>query len=404
VPTRDGAELLLSLRLSRHRADQRSEEKVTVPLQVEIDGTRSVIPAELLGPQVEIRDYRIPLAAERKRGFGRISIPADANAADNECFFVFGEEPPQRTIIVADDDEAAAPLKLAAEISPDEAIASQAELMTADQLSAVEWNNVSLVLWQARLPGGELSESLNAFINRGGQVVFFPPREADRTEFLGQRWDTWTDQPAVVENWRGDEDLLARTQSGAALPLGLLEIHRHCVLAGESTHLATLRGGQPLLARATSDRGGAYFWATTPAVRDSTLATNGVVLYAFIQRALAAGALAQGQAQSLDAAGGMDKAGAWQRLLGGADGLPNEAAAQAGVYADGDRLLAVNRPAGEDDSRLLSDPVVAELFRGLDFTRVDDRAGNARSLIEEAPSSASCWRRWCWKRRCACRS
>ncbi len=32
---------------------------------------------------------------------------------------------------------------------------------------------------------------------------------------------------------------------------------------------------------------------------------------------------------------------------------------------------------------MLPDPRVAELFRGLDFARVDDRAGSIRSLIQE---------------------
>jgi hypothetical protein len=32
---------------------------------------------------------------------------------------------------------------------------------------------------------------------------------------------------------------------------------------------------------------------------------------------------------------------------------------------------------------VLADPVVAGLFRDLDFKRVDDRAGNASSLIQE---------------------
>ena len=31
----------------------------------------------------------------------------------------------------------------------------------------------------------------------------------------------------------------------------------------------------------------------------------------------------------------------------------------------------------------LSDAAVTELFRGLDFTRVDDQAGNAAALIQE---------------------
>src|SRR5205814_9734020 len=165
------------------------------------------------------------------------------------------------------------------------------------------------------------ADGLQTFTDHGGQIVFFPPREPDRSEIYGQQWESWADESTPVETWRGDADLLARTQSGAALPVGELEIHRHCALRGELTGLAMLRGGQPLVARVPTDRGGVYFWTTTPALRDSTLATNGIVLYAFIQRALAAGTSALGRTGALDAGITGDDPSVWQRLLGGADAL-----------------------------------------------------------------------------------
>ena len=54
-----------------------------------------------------------------------------------------------------------------------------------------------------------------------------------------------------------------------------------------------------------------------------------------------------------------------------------------GVYVSGDRLLAVNRAAAEDVAPTVADPRVAGLFRGLDFARVDDKAGNSASLVQE---------------------
>jgi hypothetical protein len=378
--TREGAELLVSVRLSRTKGD----DKLDVPLQFEMEGGRSVLNAELTGLQVDIHDHRIPLEASRHRGYARVSIPADANLADNEFFFVFDDPPPRRTLIVADDPQALAPLQLAASIATDESTSCSAEVLTIDQLSGVHWDQISLVLWQSPLPSRETADALQTFVDNGGQVVFFPPREPDRSEIFGQQWDAWSDEPANVETWRSDADLLARTQSGAALPVGDLEIHRRCALHGELTNLAMLRDATPLLGRVPTDRGGVYFWTTTPALRDSTLATNGVVLYAFIQRALAAGSAALGSTRSLDAGKvGSEDSSAWQRLLGGAEGLSTEATCHAGVYAAGERMLAVNRPLAEDDVRIVPDATVTELFRGLDFTRVDDRPGNASSLIEE---------------------
>jgi hypothetical protein len=216
--------------------------------------------------------------------------------------------------------------------------------------------------------------------------VFLPPRNPDSNEFLGIRWNQWnsSNDNIPVETWVGDEDLLSRTLSGSALPVGQLEIHQYCGLTGEHTPLAKLRGGATLLARVPSKRGGVYFWATTPAPRDSTLATGGVVLYAFVQRAISAGAVVLGKARQLDAGDAQGETPAtWTTITEGDQGLSTEALYHRGVYASSDRLLAVNRPAAEDDARVLSETRLAELFKGLNFVRVDDQAGSLGSLIQE---------------------
>jgi hypothetical protein len=191
-------------------------------------------------------------------------------------------------------------------------------------------------------------------------------------------------QDVPVETWRGDQDLLAHTLSGEALPVGELQIRRYCQLSGAFLPLAVLRGGAPLLARVATDRGGVYFWTTTPAAADSSLATSGVVFYVAVQRALAAGAAVLGNTRHLIA--GRPPAGdspeAWVRLAGG-QALSTDYASHPGVYAAGDRWLAVNRAAAEDHAPVLADPRVAGLFQGLDFARVDGRAGSVMSLIQE---------------------
>jgi hypothetical protein len=269
-----------------------------------------------------------------------------------------------------------------------------------DRLPEAAWDELALVLWPAPLPTGTAAELLEAFVQRGGQVVFFPPPEPGGAELFGLRWQNWVEEDHLsVGTWRGDADLLARTLSGQALPVGKLQIHRYCELVGEFTPLATMSVRQPaglpaageppattapLLARVPADRGGVYFWTTTPARRDSSLATDGIVLYAFVQRAMAAGAEVLGKTRHLDA-GDPDREDpeTWQRVSTAADVLSTEAAYHAGVYSARDRLLAVNRPQAEDDSSMLADSRLAELFRGLEFTQVEGQAGSANSLIQE---------------------
>ena len=54
-----------------------------------------------------------------------------------------------------------------------------------------------------------------------------------------------------------------------------------------------------------------------------------------------------------------------------------------GVFQAGDRLLAINRSAAEDQAPVLDDVHVAGLFQGLDFARFDDTAGSTRALVQE---------------------
>ena len=381
--TSDGAELLVSLKISREGTE---DEKRTVPVEFDIEGARSVVTVELNGPTTELKDHRIPLERARERGWGRVSIPADSNPADDDFYFVFDQPPPRKTIIVAEEPQIERPLQLAAAIPPEPSFVCQAEVIGLEQLPTVEWDQLSLVLWQAPLPTGAEAELVESFVERGGQVVFLPSRNPGSQEFLGMRWNEWvsSNDNIPIDTYRGDADLLSRTLSGAALPVGQLEIHQYCGLSGEHTPLATLHGGATLVARVPTKRGGVYFWATTPAPRDSSLATEGVVLYAFVQRAISAGAVVLGKARQLDAGDAQGETPAtWSAIVEGDQGLSTESLYQRGVYQANDRLLAVNRPANEDDARVLNDARLTELFRGLNFVRVDDRAGSLNSLIQE---------------------
>lgn len=397
----DSAELLVSLKLireseadtnpTRERGSSDPEDpslalRVSVPISFEIEGARSEITVEMSGSQFELKDHRIPIERSKERGWGKVSIPADANAADNDFYFVFDQPAVRQTIIVADDANAARPLQLAAAISPDPAVKNLAEVITTDQLATVEWDQISLVLWQAALPDGATADALQAFVDRGGQILFFPPPSPNSDAFAGVSWQAWSESPdgIVVETWRGDQDLLSHTQSGAALPVGQLHVRKHCGLSGEHIPLATLKGGAPLLARVTTNRGGVYFCSTTPAAADSSLAENGVVLYVLVQRALAVGASVLGNTRQLmagDVSG--EQPTAWQQLAGPPEALSTEFAFHGGVYSAGERLVALNRSASEDQATVLADARVAELFQGLDFARVDDKAGNLTALIQE---------------------
>jgi hypothetical protein len=470
----------------------------TIPVTIELDGARSTVDVSFDGAAGEVKGHRIAVPKATTRGWGRVNIPADAGPADDDFYFTFDSAPQRRTVIVTADAEVGRVLQLAAEIAAEEDVQSVAEIVAPEALSSVQWDGVSLVMWQGAfnaggadgslgqsgspLPrtlasiselafGGEglgvrgrlgrattdghreqqverthfitaktgllsdhgfpsppaplpvceskrgllsqtgrgepetfasqadakvfdQAEILSAFVNRGGQVIFFPPdsldNESTKTLPFGMKWGQWNEprDPVAVGSWRGDADLLAGTLAGAALPVGALRINRFASLDGDATALATLEGGSPLLARVASPRGGIYICTTTPRASDSSLAADGVVLYVMVQRALAVGAKALQAAGQLDAGDSVgdaaaDTAIAWKPLAERPGRLSTERAFTAGVYADNDRWWAVNRSAAEDRRAVLSDPQLDQLFQGLVLARVNEQAGTSKSLVEE---------------------
>lgn len=377
----DGAHVLVSLKLTRAVG---SDVRTETPIRFEIEGASTELKVEMVGPTYELKDHRIPLAGGQETGWGRATIPADENPADNHAYFVFDKERERRTLIVTDDAEGQRALQIAASIAPAADVQCTVEAASVEQFASADLSGVGLILWHAQPPGSDQAKILQSVLDREGQILFFPPAHPAPNSFLGVVWQEWADMPegAAVQTWRADQELLANTQSGASLPVGALQIRRYCRLQGDVIALATLQGGDPLLARLPTDHGGVYFCSTTASPSDSTLAANGVVLYVVVQRALAAGASQLGNARLL-VAGARVEAGNWKRLAGSDDALSTAYPHHAGVYADDNKLLAVNRAAAEDEAGVVDDGRIAKLFERLDFTRVDGSTGTADGLIQE---------------------
>ncbi len=414
-------ELLLDIAI-RRQTDAGPGTSSRVPVQIELGTARSTVEIELTGRETVLARHAIPIdaAAAQANGWGRVSIPTDSNPADNDFYFAFGRPPVRRTIIVMEDSPTAThtagqtdqqtnqqirkTLELIAGIPPDRALQATAETVPAEAVAAMSLDDVALILWQAALPEADAAEAVGRFVARGGQMIFLPPESPTTTAFSGIAWKTWEEHspPLRPASWRTDEGLLAATLAGTTLPAGELEIRRTCGISGESTPLAVLPDGRPLLVRAASDRGGVSFLTTTPALRDSDLAANGVVLYAVVQRAIDAGLAAVGNARQADAGknllseraarrnenpGGATQPGgasrdAWRQIAGPA-AASTEAGFHAGVYESKGRLLAVNRPAAEDAAEVVADAAVESLFQGLSFNRFQQKAGGLGSIVEE---------------------
>ncbi len=150
--------------------------------------------------------------------------------------------------------------------------------------------------------------------------------------------------------------------------------------------MATLSGGKPLLARIPTNKGGIYFCTVSPTNDSSSLASNGIVLYAIVQRAIEQGMSALGNATQRVAGEIDEPTEQWRTVASSSDKespLSNEVAWTAGVYEFDGRMFAINRSMSEDQRDLVEDKQLERMFAGLDFSRVDDQAGSLAGIVSE---------------------
>ena len=383
--TESGAELLVSLNIKRTG----KQDNESIPLEFNIDGARSVVNVDLQGAKFELSDHRIPLGGNQIKGWGRVSIPADSVAPDNDFFFVFDEQPMRRTLLVTDVPEDSGPLELAAEIPSELSAENSVEVIHPRQLDSVAWDEIGMVLWQAPLPKAADSLLLQSFVDDDGRIIFLPPRTVGNETCFGINWKAWqpVSEATKVTTWRGDAGLLSNTQNGMALPMGELGIKNICILNPVKDQplvpLASLSDGKPVLMQSPTDRGGVYALSTNTMSKNSTLAADGVVLYVMIQRALYAGSTRLADVEQGIAGVGDYDSVQWQRLAGADEALSSELRFHSGVFQSGNQLIAFNRGASEDAEQVLTGEEVDTLFGSLPFVRVEKSAGASSSLIRE---------------------
>jgi hypothetical protein len=385
VETPGGSQLLLSLFVSQDPATTREE---SLPIQLELNGARSEFTLPISGERGELHDHAVPIDAAERVGWGCVTIAPDSIPADNRFYFAYDAPLERKTIIVAAAESATAPLEFAASVSPAADLQCSQQTITPDLWLSTTIDDAALVIWCADLPapGTAAQQQLDAFVDRGGCVLFFPPPAPSAAEFAGLSWTGWQPRDAArVTDWVGDQDLLSRTLGGDALPVAELKFDRTCGIAGEFVALAKIADSVPLLVRGMDGGANVYFCGTTVAAADSSLAENGVVLYAMIHRALETGVQSLGASSQQDAGRSRPRSGSprWNLVAGDPATLSTEYSHQAGVYSVADRVVAINRPLAEDAVGTLSEPQLADIFAGLDFNLVEVDNPGSGSLVQE---------------------
>jgi hypothetical protein len=397
-----GAELVLDIRLQRQAA---SAVPASIPLTFLINGARSVHEVQMADDELILQGYVLPIDDNSATGWGRVELPADANPRDNASCFCFAGEPVRHTVIVSDVAAFAEPFRIAATAPTDANLEHTAEVFPSDRVEEIDWSLPSFVVWHADLPAGAIAQRLSNYVAEGRPILFLPPETPSKQPLFGVSWGEWSqsasDDPFRVESWRQDDDLLANSQSGGALPVGDLNIYRRAAINGTGTVLARFADGLPLLLRTRADIGGdsfesdgqsalvtgssIWFLATQPQATHSSLARDGVVFYVAVQRALEIGARTIAPARHYTA-GSVDVPNLSLAEPFSDDTLNVVSTARrfhAGVYKEGEQLIALNRPSSEDRLDVLSDDAVAGLLTGIDYRIVSDQLDSGESLASE---------------------
>jgi hypothetical protein len=388
--TADKAELMFDIRLRRANSEGGDAE---VPMTLVVNGARSSLSATLKETELLIQGHTISIDKALKRGWGRVELPADASASDNRFHFVFDVPVPPLSVIISDDSESSDPAKAALSAAGEGARKQEVKVLSATRASEIDWDRTGLIVWQAALPESTdlLAQQLLNHVAQGRSVLFMPPSGAvNQANFMGLSWGEWRnlerkkEQSSAVEWWRTSDGLLANARSGQVLPLGELEVSRYRQIIGEGVTLARLADGESMLVQASSNGGGlAAFLATTPSSAGSSLARDGVVWFAMLQRALVQGGKGLGNALQREAGVRALQADLTWSPVEDAGILSSLLALRSGIVTSGDRSTALNRPLTEDAPLLLSDETLAELFQGLQFHRVDDSVDSGEDLANE---------------------
>jgi hypothetical protein len=384
---RSGDEMLLDLEILR-AADSRGT--TTLPLTTNLNGARTSETLTLPGQSLRFQK-RISLPAGSAAGSGWLSIPADGNPRDNAAFFAYGPARPIKSIIVAPAGEAADYLALAA-APPGFGNQSVQRVDPADA-ATINTGDIATILWAAPLPTGPVYELVNRFLTSGGQVIFFPSGMSSEDTFLDLKWSPPAEAPAgkffILKDWNHSDGPLRDGIDGTPIPAERLKAIRRQIPLGDATALARWEDGEPVITRRIVDHGTAWFVGSLPDYTWSNLGDADVLLPA-VQRILAAGA-DRFDASYLTTVG----TDAAQPLAGETRtriddyGTPDpaNAAHESGIFRLGERLLAINRPAQEDNPEILTREQLDQALEGTRFTLLD-QAGQA----DDPSLSRDVWR------------
>jgi hypothetical protein len=360
--------------------ERSSGSAATLPLTINLDGVATQVELRMDGPTLRYR-HKVSVDNKPLGGWGYVELPADANLRDNRSYFVYAGPATMRAAVVATDPLVARLLQVAT--APDPKNTNHVcEILGANAFDTANLENYSMILWQAPLPQGATASRLRAFAESGGVLVFFPPGDAGQFGDLGwgEVQNATPEKPFRVTRWEERDGPLAKTEEGLSLPIAELSIARRQAISGAAAALASFDDGAAFLARQAIGKGQILFCATQPS-RDWSQLDEGVVLVPMLQRLLDMGGRRFAAPVSVEC-------GEWEpdendRWTSVDSSEPKNILFQSGVYRAGGKLVAVNRPARENDREMVDPAKAKTLLGSVPIYLFDEKqSGSARVQAE----------------------
>ncbi|MCS7048676.1 MAG: BatA domain-containing protein [Verrucomicrobiae bacterium] len=341
---RQGSELLLTCEL-----DGPSEPPPTagtVPVALVLDGARSVWTVSYRGGRLRWQQHVALPSGQDGAGWGWVELPADGNIADNVSYFAYPALVPVRSVVVSDEPGGAVARVLQLAAAPSPLLNRSARVVTPHEVTATLLSEAALVQWHSAEPA---PRALEDFVKAGGFVLRWPAGQGRAGE--------WT-----VTWWNRGDDVLADGRDGVPLAVDELEVRQRVDLTDEGATLATMSDGAPLWQRRlVGGLPGWYECATLPVRAWSNLG-EGPVLVPVVQRLAVRGAQRLGGVQRATV-GEVTGIGAEESWVSVADGTAvNGVPMRACVYRVSGRLVALNRPASEDEPGALAESELRAVF------------------------------------------
>jgi len=378
--SREGNELVLDVEIFRSGTSPDGAVSITYA----VNGGQQTDDI-LMNSESKIIRKRISLQSSVKKGYGYVSLNADANLRDNVSYFVFGEKTALETVIVSDGGASLPALERAAALPTFGHLS--ANLVKPNEIRDISFDSTPLVIWQSALPTGSTADKIKEYIENGGLVLFFPPNEDSTDEFLDIKWGPVQQAPKdsffVVSNWNQNDGPFRDGLSGDSLPLSLLDAIKRRQIVGDTVALGSYDDGEVFSTRKVLGSGRAVFVSTLPDLAWSQMdhiALHLIIVHRMLELATerynATGAADVGS-ELLDLRPRENR----ERIDDYSKSAPNNAENEAGVWQLGQRTIASNRPIIEDAPELIEDDQLEEVLPDANYTLLENRGNDEASSV-----------------------